>query len=321
MSLDDDARNHAEAQHGLITRQQLRALGASSAAIRHRLGTGQWQPLSPQVLSLNGAPRTPRQAALAAVLDTGAGSWLSHHSAAALWELPGFDLAPHHVSRPRTGTRRTHRLAVVHYPGRMPVNHLAVLDDIPVSSPTRVLFEVAGSVHPKRLARLVDTAWAQRLVTWHSLRSSLTVLGRRGRPGITTMRKIVETRGPDYVPAESGLERRFEQILVDDGQEPMKRQVDLGDQFGWIGRVDQLDRDARVVVEVNSERFHAALTDRQVDQTRIAALTKAGFDVVTVWDRDIWHQPRTVARRVRDARRRGRNAHRPDPQPARVLDT
>jgi very-short-patch-repair endonuclease len=306
MCLDHAVRKHAEQQHGLITRQQLRALGASSSAVSHRLAVREWIAISPQVLRLNGAPSTVRQSALAAVLDTGSGSWLSHQAAAALWGLPGFTMAPHHVSRPRTGTRRTRRLAIVHYPGRMPVDHLAVLDGIPVSSPTRVLYELAGTIHPARLERLVDTAWARRLVTPDSLRSSLIVLGRRGRPGIAAMRQILQARGSDYRPAESGLERRFEQILANDGQAPMERQVDLGDGDGWIGRVDFLDREARVVVEVQSQRFHAALTDRRADEARVAALSEAGFDIVTVWDNEIWHEPRAVAARIRRVRERGR---------------
>lgn len=306
MDIDHDVRVHAERQYGLITRHQLRALGASTEAIRHRVRRGGWIRLSPQVLRLHGAPVTERQAAMAAVLDAGPGAFLSHQSAVAWWELPGFDLRPVHVSRPRTGTRRTRRLGIIHYPGRVSVNHIAVLDDMPLSTPTRAVFELAGILHPKRVERLLDTAWARQLVDWHSLHAGLVILGRRGRPGIALLRELLRERGPDYRPAESGLERRFEQILADDGQEPMERQVDVGGDDGWIGRVDHLDRQARLIVEVNSERYHEALVDARSDATRHEALSAAGFRVEIVWDVEIWHAPRDVARRIRRARAEGR---------------
>src|SRR3546814_16333358 len=81
--------------------------------------------------------------------------------------------------------------------------------------------------------------------------------------GIRTMRQVLATRGLDYVPPASNLEARFEQILLQAGEAPMRRQVDIGDGDRWIGRVDFRDADLPLLVEIPSERFTAGLIDKQ----------------------------------------------------------
>src|SRR3546814_8936301 len=92
----------------------------------------------------------------------------------------------------------------------------------------------------------------------------LEVMAQRGRPGIRTMRQVLATRGLDYVPPASNLEARFEQILLQAGDAPMRRQVDIGDGDRWIGRVDFRDAELPLIVEIQSERFHASLIDKQL---------------------------------------------------------
>jgi len=103
MELDHTIRSLAAAQHGLLSRQQLRIAGAVRDDLRQRLATGVLQRISPRVLRISGSPETPAQRALAAVLDVGEQAVLSHTSAAAWWQLPGFKLEPRHATRLRGG--------------------------------------------------------------------------------------------------------------------------------------------------------------------------------------------------------------------------
>jgi very-short-patch-repair endonuclease len=66
--------------------------------------------------------------------------------------------------------------------------------------------------------------------------------------------------------------------------------VDLGHD-AWIGRVDFVHRANKIVIEVQSERFHAALSSRRDDAVRFERLRAAGFTVVEVWDEEVWHRP------------------------------
>ena len=113
----------------------------------------------------------------------------------------------------------------------------------------------------------------------------------------------MDERGHDYVPPASNLERRFASILAEAGLPSMRRQVDSGGHQ-WVGRVDFRDERLPLIVEVQSERIHSALTGRNDDAARLAALDAAGFEVVEVKEADVWHDPREVVRRVRGARAR-----------------
>lgn len=85
--LDDDLRDMAEKQHGVVSRIQARAASPTVEALRHRLAGPDWELVTPRVLRLVGAPRTVLQDLMAAVLDAGPGSAASHR-AAAPWPRP-----------------------------------------------------------------------------------------------------------------------------------------------------------------------------------------------------------------------------------------
>src|SRR3546814_8576439 len=128
--------------------------------------------------------------------------------------------------------------------------------------------------------------------------------------GIRTMRQVLATRGLDYVPPASNLEARFEQILLQAGEAPMRRQVDIGDGDRWIGRVDFRDADLPLIVEIQSERFHASLIDKQLDATHMERLRAAGFVVLEFTDQQVWHQRNQVLEEVRRGRREAKQPQR-----------
>ena len=86
------------------------------------------------------------------------------------------------------------------------------------------------------------------------------------------------------------------------GLPEMRRQVDSGEER-WVGRVDFRASDLPLIVEVQSETYHSALTDAADDEVRLAALRAAGFVVVEVTDAEVWHRGPVVIARVRDAAR------------------
>lgn len=93
-------------------------------------------------------------------------------------------------------------------------------------------------------------------------------------------------------------------ILAEAGLPEMRRQVNVGDELGWIGRVDLRDKERSLILEVQSERFHSSLIDQQVDARRIERLERAGFVVVEVTDVQVWHKPHEVVEAVRVGRHR-----------------
>ena len=291
-------------QHGLVTVEQLRDAGIDHDELKWFIEEGRLAGVSPRVLRLVGAPCTEAQRVLGAVLDRGPGSALSHTSALAWWKVPGFTLRELHVTHPGDGTRRQRRLASSLHDVVLPPLHVRVLDGVRVVTPARALFDLASMprVPPQRVVRAVDNAWSLRLVSGRTMHRMLRELRGRRRAGIAMMREILDERGPDYVPPASGLEGRLIEILKGRGRSPLRRQVDTGDDDGWIGRIDFADPDAPFRLEVQSERFHASLLDRQTDTERLHRLRDAGFVVVTVTETDVWHYPDRVVKLVREGR-------------------
>ena len=149
MEHDEAIRTYTAYQHGLISRRQLRALSAVGEELRHRLATGMLQRISPSVFRIGGSPDTQAQRALAAVLDVGEHAVLSHASAAAWWQLPGFGLAPEHTTRLRGGRVRPSHLSTVHQPLSLTSDHVTTLHAVPVTTPARTIFDLAAREHPR----------------------------------------------------------------------------------------------------------------------------------------------------------------------------
>ncbi len=184
-----------------------------------------------------------------------------------------------------------------------------MIDGIPVTTPVRTLRDLAGRIHPERLSQTCDRMLSQRLIRLPDLHALFDELPRRGgAPGTATLRRLILARPDGYRPADSNLELRFESILDEAGEAPFARQVEVGDADGLIGRVDFLDRDLGVIVEVQSALFHSGLVDAARDAERLARLRRAGWIVIEVTDEEVWHRKAEVVARVRAARSQARRA-------------
>jgi hypothetical protein len=309
---DTPLRRLAAEQRGLITVGQAGDLGFGAPQRRRLVDGKRWERMTARFLRLIGSIDSPEQQAMGAVLDAGTGAALAGSSSAAWWGIPSNSLHPLHVVRTRDRSVAVRPADVRHEPVLLPDSHTITLDGIPTEVPARALFDIAGTRRRgaevpwfiARMARMVDNAWSARLVSGRTMHAMLAELGRRGRPGSRVVRQGRATRGLDYVPPASNLEARAIQILAEAGLPPMRRQVDTGDAAGWIGRVDLRDEELPLILEVQSERFHSSLVDRQLDASRIARLERAGFVVVEVTDVQIWHRPREVVQAVRAGRHR-----------------
>lgn len=295
-----------EAQQSLCTRDQARIVGFDRKALDRRRHRGSIVFITARVLGVAGVAMTDERRALAAVLDGGAGTLVSHQSAAAMWGLPGFELAPPHVIVPRGTSPAWGTLGPVHTSTFLPEHHGTVRCGIPVTTPTRLAFDLSGRVGPSTFERTVERMWSRRLTNAARLYPMLDELSEHGRPKIQAIRDYLEPRGPAYRPCESGLELRVVEILRRHGEAPLDRQIDVGDENEWIGRVDMLDRLARLIVEIDSELYHGSDLERRLDAERARRLEVAGWLVLRVREFDVWHHPLVVVAAVREARREAR---------------
>jgi very-short-patch-repair endonuclease len=301
MELDHAIRKIAASQHGLLTRQQLRSAGAARTDLHHRLQTGAIQRISPRVFAIAGSAETLAQRALAAVLDLGEEAALSHASAAAWWQFPGFLLDPRHTTRLRQGRVRASHISTVHQPLLLTTSQVTTLHAVPVTTPVRTIFDLAAREHPKRVERALDFALSHRLTNHAELHQMLRVLACRGRSGITTMRQLLAERPPDERQPDSNLERQFRKIAREAGCPSLDAQVDIADETGWLARVDFYYAPLRLVIQIDSVIHHSALIDRRRDDTTTTRLTDAGYTVRRFTEVEVFFEVDRVITALRQA--------------------
>jgi very-short-patch-repair endonuclease len=280
MQFDQLIRQLGATQHGLVTRDQLTDVGLSARDLQHRLRLGVLIRLSPCVIAIGGTPDTPSRQAMAAVLDVGDEAALSHSSGAAWWQVPGFALAPLQTTRLRGGRARPSHLSTVHQPRQLTESQLTVLHGIPVTTPARTIFDLAGTEPYGRTERALDYMLSRRLTTTAELHHLLQMLARKGRSGISVMRDLLADRPLDMRHPETNLEKRFRELALRAGIVELESQVDIADATGWIARVDFLHRTRRIIFEIDSVIHHSSVIDRRRDGATTARLCDAGYEVV-----------------------------------------
>jgi very-short-patch-repair endonuclease len=292
-----DHTDLAATQHGLVSRAQLRELGVDRWKVRRWLDSGRLQSVHPNVCAVAGAPVTEHREVLAKILETGLDACASHTTAAWLWGLSGYTSEPVHIVVNRQ-SRHHERLAwTVHQFTGLPAHHRRILEGVPVTSPALTMLHLAQVVSRSRLGRAIDNAWNLRIVSGQDLFELDAKLAIQGRNGIVALREAAQARGPEWVPPQSNIESRFMNLVDPLGHNGFARQVRI-ESTGWAARVDFLHRASRTIVEIQSERYHTALTDREADRVRRARLEQAGYRVVEVWDNELFHRPDEVVDRV-----------------------
>lgn len=288
------------AQHGAVSVRQLRAGGLTFRQIDHLVRSRQWVRKTPVVLVRAGSPATDARAVVEAVLDAGLDAALSHWPGGSWWGVPGFRLRPLHVTRARKRSDTPARLAVIHEPRLFPEHHITVHRGVRIVLPCRIPFEIAGR-DPKGAERFLDRAWARGLLGYTSCIRMLEDLAERGRPGIRLMRELLDARGPDYRPNDTGVEDRMQLLCRRAGLE-VERQRDLGGPEEWLGRVDFVVARRRIILEVDSALIHDALIDKAADAARRAALESDGYEIHSFDDHEIFYDTATAMGRLRDIR-------------------
>jgi hypothetical protein len=265
----------AARQHGLLTRLQALAAGATDEMIAHRLSTGRWVRVAAGVYRLAGVPVTWRQRALAAVLAAGPGAVVSHRSAAVLHAISGFRPGPLHVTVP-AGRSGRNPLATVHRTVDLPARHTTRRDRIPVTSVARTVADLARTVPPDLLEEAVDDVLCRRLVTFEALQPH-----RRG-----ALRTILAAWRPDDHP-DTPPEVRLARALVAHGLPRPEFQHEVFANGELVARIDVAYPDHRIAIELDSFRWHAGRRPFCSDRARRNRVEALGWHVLQATPEDV----------------------------------
>lgn len=291
----------AAQQYGVVTRRQARDAGVSRWRIERLVADGAWIAETPSTLRSASAPRTAEQMAQITLLDLGPRSALCRPSSLAALRVESFSLLPVHVSVPRRQRSRLVEPGRMHTSLHLDDDHVGMVGGLRVVIPELTLIDCAGWLAPTRLEHVVDRLWARRLLDPARALAFTETVGR-GHRNIRALRALLEARADGQAPPESGLEARFHKLLRDAGEAPMRRQVEVGGRR-LIGRVDAVDDDARLIVEIQSVLYHGSISDRRRDAARRQALEAEGWTVLEVWEDRILTDGPALVREIAALRR------------------
>jgi hypothetical protein len=276
----------ATAQHGVVSRSQLRLCGLADATIAawlddrrvHRIHRGVYA-VGHQALSTPGR-------LTAALLYAGPGAALSHLTAAWWWSL--LDVEPRTIEvttaakrRPTSGVRahRTrHLLHVIH-------------QDMPVTDPGRTLLDIASMVRVGRLRRMLADAEYRGLVDLASLQRS-----HRGHRGAANLRRALAAHLPQLARTLSPLEDEF--LLLCERAAVPRPEVNV--RIAGL-TVDCLWREARLIVELDGRAAHGSHSAMERDRRRDLRLRAEGYAVLRYTWAQVTRQSDAVLRDLRAA--------------------
>lgn len=285
-------------QLGVVSREQLYSLGLSDEQVRQRVCDGWLHPVHHNVFAVGHRALVPNAYLLAALLSAGDTAFLSHRTAAAVWDLRPVNTHEIEVTIPGNGRRRRtdlrlHRTRQDPHPDDIRSRGL-----LRVSSVPRMLAELAGREKPAELERLITQSVRRRLLQREtpSGRASLeTALARHERRAGAARLAAALAAYWRVESHASQLEAAFDAFLAHhpDLPDPL-RNVHIGP---W--EIDRLWPAQRLAIELDGRPYHVTVDDMERDRAKDADLQRRGYVPIRFTDFRFAHDPAGILGELR----------------------
>lgn len=238
---------------------------------------------------------------MAALLACGSDAFISHLSAATLWDLAAPRLGDVDVSG---ATRAGRELLGVraHNARRIGVSDLVVIDGLRCTALSRTLIDVAAvTPDPERLARICERAEAKGVFDLRDVNEAI----RRhpGRRGVARLRLVVQGMTTEPVLTRNGFEDLILSVC-ERANLPRPRVNHWLNVTGGPYEVDLLWPDEKVVAEADGRATHGTGAAFERDRIRDQNLARAGYQVLRFPHRQVVDAPDQVADAIRSVLRR-----------------
>lgn len=283
----------ARKQHGVLSREQLLTAGLSRRTIARRVEARRLSRLHQGIYAFGYGEISRRGEWMAAVLACGDMALLSHRSAAALWGLARWHSGPVEVTAP-AGRGRP---GITVHEGGIAMGDRAVVDQIPVTSVARTLFDLAEALDEPGLRSVFEEADRLGLLQMRELED---VCARgHGRRALRSIRPLIDAaQAPKYT--RSPLEGRFLTFCQEQGLPLPQANVTV------LGReVDAYWPQQRLIVEADGWSFHGHRSAFERDRARNAAMLAQGYRVVRITHRRLEQEPEVLAAELHNLLRPG----------------
>jgi very-short-patch-repair endonuclease len=297
----------AHAQHGVVSRRQLLALGLTASGIKHRIARGRLHLAGRSVYAVGRPELTLNGRRMVAVLACGGdidiggavllrpdlrrrpAVVLSHDSAASLLKIGREPLSHLEIS---TILSTDHRIPGVKLHRRPTLRRDAVgfCDGIPVTSPVQTLIDLATRHGRPRMERSINEADKFDLIRTDDLRKALD--DHAGERGVARLRTILDRATFRYTRSE--LERAFLPVTRRAGLSLPRTSV-----FVTGHEVDFHFPDLKLVVETDGLTYHRTPAEQAKDRERDQDHSAAGLHSLCFTHSQIKFEPDHVVRILR----------------------
>ncbi len=264
----------AKRDHAIVSLHDCRSCGLSDSGVHKRVEAGELHRKYPGVYAFGRPDLTANGRRMAAVKACGPGALVSHASGAALRQMRRSNASYIDVTIPagrpirRLKGIRCHRAALA-------PQDISKVEGIPTTSVSRTLLDLATQISYEGLESAANEAEVLKIF---DLREMEDLLGRsNGRRGIRRLRHVLEhgdISGENQ--SKSDLERLFARICAQYSlpSPSINRWILLGDEYH---QVDFLWRSKKVVIEVDSRRYHRTGWKLARDARRDELLPRHGY--------------------------------------------
>ncbi len=277
-----DARHHlnriAASQHSLITLDEALQAGLTTAQVRRRTRSGEWEAVRPRVYAVGGASPSWLRAIAAASLSLQPGAWVSHRTAGRLWGFPG--VAPEEIDILVESGRRVRMEGVVaHRSGALFTADLTCHRRIRVTSPERTLVDLSAVLPAPSLGRVLDDALRRRILRLEALRRCVRRLGKSPGRRPAVVHDLLAARLLGYDPVDSDLETRVRRVVVVAGLAAPVQQHRVRLPAGTF-KIDLAYPRYKLAIELDGWEFHGTRSAFDADRARANALVLDGWMVL-----------------------------------------
>jgi very-short-patch-repair endonuclease len=171
-----------------------------------------------------------------------------------------------------------------------------VVDGIPCTTVVKTLVDFAGVAPQWEVRKAVSEAEVLRLLDFDAARRQIR--RSRGRRGVARLRMILDEIHPDTKRTRSELEQLFLGMCARASLPRPEVNVKLEVGPDWF-MPDFLWRDAGLIVEADSRRFHDTDSAFQHDRRREQHLQMAGWRVSRCTWEQVEHESRHLANTIR----------------------
>jgi very-short-patch-repair endonuclease len=291
--VNGEIRRFAAAHYGLVDRPTALTFGMTDRMIERKVEAGIWKIVHAGVYYLNVTPRTWSTDVLAAVLAAGPLALASHRTASRLWEVDGvggrvIEVTVPHDDRPIPEGVLVHR-----------TRRELTADEvkgIPVTTPERMLHDLAAILSPLPLEKAYMSSLHMRLTTPDKVVEQLRLQGGRGVRGTPKLRRIVPLADEGRTASGSEVELRslIRRAPVPSPIHQFRISLPTGSNaypdFSWPDRLK--------IVEVDGFDSHSTPEQIHDDLIRQNMLMDLGWEMRRFTGRRIRREPQTVIEEI-----------------------